>query len=148
VVVLLVLTISYASSLRIYFAQAHEIASTRAEIAERQQRIAELEGTLRRWDDADYVRTQARQRLGWVVPGETGYQVVDADGNPLGGGCGDRVVERRSDVRGSVVGRSLGVGGGGDKPAPGQKGEDHHHTVPAGGHAVTACVARRLSVTS
>ena len=87
VVVLLVLTISYASSLRIYFAQSHEIASTRAEIAERQQRISELEGTVARWGEPDYVRTQARQRLGWVVPGETGYQVVDAEGNPLGGGA-------------------------------------------------------------
>ena len=41
-VVLLILTISYATSLRIYFAQAHEIASTKAEIAERQQRILSL----------------------------------------------------------------------------------------------------------
>ena len=87
VVVLLVLTISYASSLRIYFAQSHEIAATRAEITERQQKISDLQGELSRWRDADYVRTQARQRLGWVVPGETGYQVVDADGNPLGGGA-------------------------------------------------------------
>ena len=87
VVVLLILTISYASSLRIYFAQAHEIASTKAEIAERQQRIADLQGGLARWNDPEYVRTQARARLGWVVPGETGYQVVDADGNPLGGGA-------------------------------------------------------------
>jgi cell division protein FtsB len=87
VVVLLVLTISYASSLRIYFAQSHEIASTRAEISERQQRIGELQGELGRWGDADHVRTEARQRLGWVVPGETGYQVVDAEGNPLGGGA-------------------------------------------------------------
>lgn len=86
VVVLLVLTISYASSLRIYFSQAHAIAATRAEIADRQQRITDLQGQLGRWHDAGYVRTQARQRLGWVVPGETGYQVVDQDGNPLGGG--------------------------------------------------------------
>jgi cell division protein FtsB len=87
VVVLLILTISYASSLRIYFAQAHEIASSKAEIAQRQQRIATLQGGLARWNDPEYVRTQARARLGWVVPGETGYQVVDADGNPLGGGA-------------------------------------------------------------
>jgi hypothetical protein len=86
-VVLLILTISYATSLRIYFAQAHEIASTKAEIAERQQRIRELQGELARWDDEAYVRTQARERLGWVVPGETGYTVVDADGKPLGGGA-------------------------------------------------------------
>ena len=87
VVVLLILTISYASSLRVYFAQTHDIAATRAEIAERQQRIADLQGGLARWDDPEYVRTQARARLGWVVPGETGYQVVDAEGNPLGGGA-------------------------------------------------------------
>ena len=86
-VVLLILTISYASSLRIYYAQAHDIAATKAEIAERQQRIVELEGELARWQDDEYVRTQARQRLGWVVPGETGYKVVDAQGKPLGGGA-------------------------------------------------------------
>jgi cell division protein FtsB len=86
-VVLLILTISYATSLRIYFAQAHEIASTNAEITERQQRIGELQGELARWGDETYVRTQARERLGWVVPGEIGYTVVGADGKPLGGGA-------------------------------------------------------------
>jgi cell division protein FtsB len=86
-VVLLILTISYATSLRIYFSQAHEISTTRAEIAERQQRIRDLQGELARWDDKAYVRTQARERLGWVVPGETGYTVVGADGKPLGGGA-------------------------------------------------------------
>lgn len=85
-VVLLILTISYASSLRIYFAQAHEISSTRAEIAQRQQAITTLQDDLARWDDPAYVRTQARERLGWVVPGETGFKVVGADGKPLGGG--------------------------------------------------------------
>jgi cell division protein FtsB len=86
-VVLLILTISYASSLRIYFAQAHDIAATKAEIAERQQRIVSLEGELAKWQDVNYVRTQARERLGWVVPGEIGYKVVDANGKPLGGGA-------------------------------------------------------------
>lgn len=86
-VVLLILAISYATSLRIYFAQAHEISATKAEIAERRQRIHQLQGELARWDDEGYVRTQARERLGWVVPGETGFTVVDADGRPLGGGA-------------------------------------------------------------
>ena len=86
-VVLLILTISYASSLRIYFSQAHDIAATKAEIAERQQRIVTLESELANWQDESYVRTQARERLGWVVPGEIGYKVVDADGKPLGGGA-------------------------------------------------------------
>jgi cell division protein FtsB len=86
-VVLLILTISYATSLRIYFSQAHEISATKAEIAERQQRILRLQGDLARWDDEGYVRSQARERLGWVVPGETGFTVVDSEGRPLGGGA-------------------------------------------------------------
>jgi len=86
-VVLLILVISYASSLRIYVAQVQDLAATRAAIAERQARISELEGELRRWEDSSYVRAQARARLGWVVPGETGYTVVGADGKPLGGGA-------------------------------------------------------------
>ena len=86
VVVVLVLTISYATSLRIYFSQAHEIASTKAQIAQSQTAIDDLQGQISRWDDPAYVTAQARERLGWLVPGETGYTVVGADGKPLGGG--------------------------------------------------------------
>jgi hypothetical protein len=63
------------------------VAATKAEIAERQSRIAVLQDELANWQDEEYVKTQARQRLGWVVPGEIGYKVVDANGKPLGGGA-------------------------------------------------------------
>lgn len=85
-VVILMLTISYANSLRIYFAQSHEVAATKAEIADRQAKIADLQTELDRWNDPAFVKLQARTRLGWVVPGEIGFTVVDADGKPLGGG--------------------------------------------------------------
>lgn len=85
-VVILILVISYASSLRVYFAQAHEIAQTRVEIAQRTQTIEDLQAERTRWNNPDYVKAQARERLGWVVPGEIGYRVVDAAGNPVGGG--------------------------------------------------------------
>ena len=86
-VVFLILTISYASSLRIYFAQSAQIASTRQQITQSQQRISDLQTDLVRWQDPAYVRTQARIRLGWVLPGETGFRVVGEDGQPLGGGA-------------------------------------------------------------
>lgn len=85
-VVLLILTISYASSLRIYFAQAEQISATRVDIAARQERIAELKTQLGLWNDPAFVRQQARERLGWVVPGEIGFRVIGPDGKPLGGG--------------------------------------------------------------
>jgi cell division protein FtsB len=86
-VVFLILTISYASSLRIYFAQSAQIAETKQQIRDSQTRIADLQSSLARWDDPEYVKTQARVRLGWVMPGETGFTVVGQDGQPLGGGA-------------------------------------------------------------
>ena len=56
------------------------------EYGERQAAIDDLQGQLSRWNDPAYVTAQARERLGWLVPGETGYTVVGADGKPLGGG--------------------------------------------------------------
>ena len=86
-VVFLILTISYASSLRIYFAQSSQIAATKQQITESQNRISDLQTDLSRWNDPGYVKTQARVRLGWVLPGETGFTVVGEDGQPLGGGA-------------------------------------------------------------
>ena len=82
--VLLVLLISYASSLRAWLDQRAEIAATRAEIADAEASVDELEREKLRWDDPAYVRQQARQRLGWVLPGEVLYRVIDADGTTLG----------------------------------------------------------------
>jgi cell division protein FtsB len=118
-VVLLILTISYATSLRIYFSQAQEISATKAEIAQRQQRIQDLQGELARWDDEAYVRTQARERLGWVVPGEIGYTVVDADGKPLGGGAQITAeAAPQEPTRDSWWARLWGSVEAADKPAP------------------------------
>lgn len=82
-VVFLLLTISYASSLRVFFDQKREIAATEAEISQRQDHIEDLQSELERWKDPAYVRAQARERLGWVVPGEVGYRVVGPDGKPI-----------------------------------------------------------------
>lgn len=80
------LVLSYGGSLQIYFNQQHQIAVADQEIRERKAEIADLQSQLARWDDPAYVKAQARERLGWVMPGETGYRVVDANGDPIGGG--------------------------------------------------------------
>lgn len=84
-VVIAAIAITLAQSLRVYFAQRQEIAQYRAHIAATQDEIADLEDQLARWDDQDFVRAEARSRLGWVMPGEVGYRVIGADGEPLGG---------------------------------------------------------------
>lgn len=82
--VLFILLFSYLNSLRVYFHQKAEIESTRERIAAEKKAIEDLKDEKARWEDPDYVKTQARIRLGWVVPGETGYKVIGADGKPLG----------------------------------------------------------------
>jgi cell division protein FtsB len=82
--VLLVLVISYASSLRAWIDQRQEIAKTEAAIAEAQARVDQLEQTKQRWHDDAYLRKMARERFGWVLPGEIGYRVIDENGETVG----------------------------------------------------------------
>jgi len=83
VLVVAVLTVSYASSMRAYLQQRAHISELKAQIAEREQDIDALEREKRRWDDPAYVQAQARERFGYLLPGETSYVVLDEDGNPL-----------------------------------------------------------------
>jgi len=82
-VVLLVLVISYASSLRAWLDQRQQIAETRQQIATTQQQVHDLERERRRWADDAYVEQQARARLGFLMPGETGYRVITPDGTTV-----------------------------------------------------------------
>jgi len=82
VLVLAVLTVSYASSLRAYLQQRDQIGDLKSQIALRRASIEELEREKRRWEDPAYVRQQARD-LNFVMPGETTYVVLDEDGEPL-----------------------------------------------------------------
>lgn len=83
VLVLAVLTVSYASSLRAYLEQRSHIGDLKAAIAEREANITSLEREKQRWNDPAFVKAQARARFGYLMPGETGYQVLDVDGKPL-----------------------------------------------------------------
>jgi cell division protein FtsB len=83
VVVLAVLAVSYASSLRAYLQQREHIGDLKAQIADRQASIDELEGEKERWQDEAFVKQQARGRFGYVMPGETSYVVLDENGEPI-----------------------------------------------------------------
>ncbi len=81
--VVAVLMVSYASSMRAFLDQRSHMAQLRASIAESQTNIEQLEREKQRWEDPAYVELQARERFGWVMPGEIGFQVIDANGKPL-----------------------------------------------------------------
>jgi cell division protein FtsB len=83
VLVLSVLTISYASSLKAYFQQHSQIQQLRSQIASSESSISELESEKAHWRDPAYVREQARARFGYLMPGQTSYVVIGDNGKPL-----------------------------------------------------------------
>ena len=84
VLVLAVLVVSYASSMRAYLEQRRHLTTLGQNIAESRAQIADLQREKERWSDPAYVRTVAHQQFGWVLPGEIGFQVLDEAGRPLG----------------------------------------------------------------
>jgi hypothetical protein len=81
--VLAVLAVSYASSLRAYLEQRSHIVELKAQIAERRASIDDLEREKERWEDPAYISQQARERFGYVKPGDTPFVVLGRDGEPL-----------------------------------------------------------------
>ena len=82
--VVALLMVSYASSMRAYLEQRRHLADLRASIDTSQAEVDRLTREKKRWQDPAFVRKVAHQRFGWVLPGEIGFQVLDEDGRPMG----------------------------------------------------------------
>lgn len=76
-VLLLVVATAMSPFVRALVAQQSRIAALETDVGEREQRVADLESELARWDDPAFVVAQARQRFTYVMPGEVGYVVLD-----------------------------------------------------------------------
>lgn len=68
-----------APTLSSYLDQQQQLRELNASVEEAQSRIRTLEAEVLLWNDDDYVRAQARERLGYVMPGEVLYVVNDPD---------------------------------------------------------------------
>jgi len=66
-------------SLRAYLSQQAQYDAVVAKIKEASDTSTSLENELAQWKDDTYVRAQVRERLGYVMPGDTSYVVVGAD---------------------------------------------------------------------
>ena len=67
------------TSLRAYLSQQAQYDAVVAKIKEASDTSTALENELAQWKDDTYVRSQVRERLGYVMPGDTSYVVVGAD---------------------------------------------------------------------
>jgi cell division protein FtsB len=73
--VVCVLTLTIAGPVRTYFGQRTEMKQLQASEAQLRQQISELEEQKAKLADPVFIAAQARERLGFVMPGEIPYQV-------------------------------------------------------------------------
>ncbi|MEU0554660.1 septum formation initiator family protein [Dactylosporangium maewongense] len=72
-----VLLLAYAYPVRVYLAQQAEIAALEQSQERQTVKIAEMAERAAKWNDNEYVISQARQRLNMVLPGEKSIVVID-----------------------------------------------------------------------
>lgn len=81
--VLAVLAISFASSVRAFIEQRHELTHLHGDIARSHAQITSLQRERARWDDPAFKEQMARDKFGFVKQGEIGFIVLDANGQPI-----------------------------------------------------------------
>lgn len=77
-VVFFIIALTIAPPMQRYFSQRAQISAVEAQIGASKDRLLKAEAELARWRDPAYVKSQARDRLHFVLPGERQYIVVGA----------------------------------------------------------------------
>src|SRR6478735_5261167 len=78
-VVMVAITIMLAPTVKIFIDKRAEIAALQSDIADSKADQDNLKRQVSRWQDPNYVKQQARDRINMVMPGETGYWVFGSD---------------------------------------------------------------------
>jgi cell division protein FtsB len=73
------LVVALAYPMRQYVSQRAQISDLERQQQRERQRVEQLRDLKARWQDDAYAEQQIRQRLHYVMPGETGYIVIDPD---------------------------------------------------------------------
>jgi len=73
-------TFLISSDVQAFLNQRRQIADMEISIQQAEDAVEEMQAERDRWQDPVYIRSQARDRLYYVLPGEVSYLVMDADG--------------------------------------------------------------------
>lgn len=77
-IVLFILALTLAPPTQHYFAQRAKISALRAQVDASDAAVADAIRQLQLWRDPAYVKSQARERLHFIMPGERQYIVTDS----------------------------------------------------------------------
>ncbi len=90
-----------APAIQNWFDYRQKISDMAVQVQKTKDALEQMRTDLKRWDDPVYVRTQARQRLYYVLPGEASYLVMDAgsvDTSDTSGTVGAMLADRRNNL--------------------------------------------------
>jgi cell division protein FtsB len=81
-VIIFILTLAIAPPVKHYFTQRAQINALESQLSADNVALQNAREELLRWQDPEYVKSQARERLHFVLPGERQYIVVDGSTTP------------------------------------------------------------------
>lgn len=100
-IVIVIGVFTIAPSVQTWFDYRQKISDMAIQVQQAKDALKQMKVDLKRWDDPVYVRTQARQRLYYVLPGEVSYLVMDAgsvDTSDTSGTVGAMLADKRNNL--------------------------------------------------
>jgi cell division protein FtsB len=79
-IVLFAVAVTLAPPTQHYFAQRAQISALESSVDSNRKKLEEARAELERWRDPEYIRSQARTRLHFVLPGERQYIILGVGG--------------------------------------------------------------------
>ena len=79
-IVLFSVAVTLAPPTQHYFAQRAQISALQADLASNRAKLQAVRAELEKWKDPEYVASQARDRLHFVLPGERQYIILGVQG--------------------------------------------------------------------
>ncbi|MFJ3491708.1 FtsB family cell division protein [Leifsonia aquatica] len=111
--ILVLAVVILAPTLQAFAQQRSQIADQQAVVDTLNSQVDAAKAQRARWNDPSYIRAQARDRLYYVMPGETSYLVID-DRPPAAASTdapvSSKIQQTHTDWAGSLFGSFMGAG--------------------------------------
>jgi cell division protein FtsB len=82
IAIIFVFTLTLAPPIKSYFTQRAQISALKSQVATDRTALEAARAELELWKDPSYVKSQARERLHFVMPGERQYIVTGTKEDP------------------------------------------------------------------
>lgn len=82
IAIIFIFTLTLAPPIKNYFTQRAQISALKSQVVTDRTVLDAARAELELWKDPDYIKSQARERLHFVLPGERQYIVTGTDDGP------------------------------------------------------------------